>query len=324
MARPASPDDVPQGVHPLRELLVPQRRERILSARIHADSEYPGTPAMRKRLMPRGEWRGEGEDAVSLHRLRQRHASMGGTVSGVQRVEHAGGGAGGPRPRPGAKVSVPGSVGSARPVASVTWRARRVSAGRPGWASSISCWAAGGTRIRRSGGWRAGDREIDDPAAGRRAAAGGREEGPSTSLGRSRRCRCACARIGWGRMRGGDGARRDGARRHPATRGGSEADVLLVDSIQTVYTPDLEGAPGNVGQVRECAARLQRFAKESGTAVFLVGSCHQGRRDRRSEDARAHRRHGALLRGCRDRSTTACCAPPRTASVESTRSASSR
>src|SRR6185295_17203519 len=47
--------------------------------------------------------------------------------------------------------------------------------------------------------------------------------------------------------------------------------VLLIDSIQTVYTPELEGAPGNVGQVRECAARLQRFAKQTGTAVFLVG-----------------------------------------------------
>ena len=47
--------------------------------------------------------------------------------------------------------------------------------------------------------------------------------------------------------------------------------VLIVDSIQTVYTSDLEGAPGNVGQVRECAARLMRFAKESETAVFVVG-----------------------------------------------------
>jgi DNA repair protein RadA/Sms len=53
-------------------------------------------------------------------------------------------------------------------------------------------------------------------------------------------------------------------------------DALLVDSIQTVYTPDLEGAPGNVGQVRECAARLQRFAKQTGTAVFLVGHVTKG------------------------------------------------
>jgi len=49
------------------------------------------------------------------------------------------------------------------------------------------------------------------------------------------------------------------------------ARVLFLDSIQTSYTEALEGAPGNVGQVRECAARLMRFAKESGPAVLLVG-----------------------------------------------------
>jgi DNA repair protein RadA/Sms len=52
--------------------------------------------------------------------------------------------------------------------------------------------------------------------------------------------------------------------------------ALIVDSIQTVYTAGIEGAPGNVGQVRECAARLQRYAKESGTAVFLVGHVTRG------------------------------------------------
>jgi DNA repair protein RadA/Sms len=56
----------------------------------------------------------------------------------------------------------------------------------------------------------------------------------------------------------------------------SAPKVLLVDSIQTVHTSDLEGAPGNVGQVRECAARLQRFAKQSGTAVLLVGHVTKG------------------------------------------------
>jgi DNA repair protein RadA/Sms len=52
--------------------------------------------------------------------------------------------------------------------------------------------------------------------------------------------------------------------------------ALIVDSIQTVFTTDLEGAPGNVGQVRECAARLMRFAKESGTTVFVVGHVTKG------------------------------------------------
>jgi DNA repair protein RadA/Sms len=49
------------------------------------------------------------------------------------------------------------------------------------------------------------------------------------------------------------------------------ARVVIVDSIQTTYTDDLEGAPGNVGQVRECAARLMRFSKETNTATLLVG-----------------------------------------------------
>jgi DNA repair protein RadA/Sms len=48
-------------------------------------------------------------------------------------------------------------------------------------------------------------------------------------------------------------------------------EVLIVDSIQTLYADDLDGAPGQPGQLKECAARLQRYAKDSGTAVFLVG-----------------------------------------------------
>ena len=58
--------------------------------------------------------------------------------------------------------------------------------------------------------------------------------------------------------------------------GKAEPQALVVDSIQTTYTAELDGAPGNVSQVRECAARLQRFAKDSGTAVFLVGHVTKG------------------------------------------------
>ena len=61
-----------------------------------------------------------------------------------------------------------------------------------------------------------------------------------------------------------------------ATAASMEPAVMVVDSIQTIFTADLEGAPGNVGQVRECAARLMRFAKESGTAVFVVGHVTKG------------------------------------------------
>jgi DNA repair protein RadA/Sms len=47
--------------------------------------------------------------------------------------------------------------------------------------------------------------------------------------------------------------------------------VLVVDSVQTVYTELLQSAPGSVAQVRESAAQLVRYAKQSGTALFLVG-----------------------------------------------------
>jgi len=61
-----------------------------------------------------------------------------------------------------------------------------------------------------------------------------------------------------------------------ASAAAAGAQVVVVDSIQTTYTEELEGAPGNVGQVRECAARLMRFAKESGAAVLLVGHVTRG------------------------------------------------
>ncbi|WP_287598832.1 DNA repair protein RadA [Thermomonas sp.] len=47
--------------------------------------------------------------------------------------------------------------------------------------------------------------------------------------------------------------------------------LLIADSIQTLWTDTLTAAPGSVSQVRESAARLVRYAKETGTAVFLVG-----------------------------------------------------
>ena len=47
--------------------------------------------------------------------------------------------------------------------------------------------------------------------------------------------------------------------------------VIVLDSIQTVYIPDLGGAPGNFSQVRECASRMVLHAKATGRAVLLVG-----------------------------------------------------
>lgn len=47
--------------------------------------------------------------------------------------------------------------------------------------------------------------------------------------------------------------------------------AVVIDSIQTTHTEDLTSASGNVSQVRECASRFQRWAKQQGVPVFLVG-----------------------------------------------------
>ncbi len=48
-------------------------------------------------------------------------------------------------------------------------------------------------------------------------------------------------------------------------------DIMVIDSIQTMYTEMLNSAPGAVAQVRESAARLVRYAKQTGCSIFLVG-----------------------------------------------------
>lgn len=48
-------------------------------------------------------------------------------------------------------------------------------------------------------------------------------------------------------------------------------EVCVVDSVQTLHSTDLSGAPGSVGQVREVAGEIMRVAKQAGTAVLLVG-----------------------------------------------------
>lgn len=50
-----------------------------------------------------------------------------------------------------------------------------------------------------------------------------------------------------------------------------QPEIVVIDSIQTLYSEALTSAPGSVGQVRECAAQLTRFAKQNGTAIIMVG-----------------------------------------------------
>ncbi|CAN5310838.1 DNA repair protein RadA [soil metagenome] len=53
-------------------------------------------------------------------------------------------------------------------------------------------------------------------------------------------------------------------------------EILICDSIQTIYDPALSSAPGSVSQVRAAAAAFQRFCKAKGTAVFLIGHVTKG------------------------------------------------
>ncbi len=50
-----------------------------------------------------------------------------------------------------------------------------------------------------------------------------------------------------------------------------QAQVVVIDSIQTMYSDALSSAPGSVAQVRECAAQLTRVAKQAGTTMIMVG-----------------------------------------------------
>jgi DNA repair protein RadA/Sms len=50
-----------------------------------------------------------------------------------------------------------------------------------------------------------------------------------------------------------------------------QPEVVIVDSIQTLFSGQLESTPGSIGQVRQCAAELMKFAKETNTPVFLIG-----------------------------------------------------
>lgn len=50
-----------------------------------------------------------------------------------------------------------------------------------------------------------------------------------------------------------------------------QADVVVIDSIQTLYSSLIESSAGSISQIRECAGQLMRFAKETNTPVFLIG-----------------------------------------------------
>ncbi len=53
--------------------------------------------------------------------------------------------------------------------------------------------------------------------------------------------------------------------------GETSPEILIIDSIQTLYSPELNSAPGSVGQVKDCTMTLMQLAKGSGVTVFVIG-----------------------------------------------------
>lgn len=51
----------------------------------------------------------------------------------------------------------------------------------------------------------------------------------------------------------------------------TQPELVIIDSIQTISTETLDSSPGSIGQIRECASSILRFAKESHTSVILIG-----------------------------------------------------
>jgi DNA repair protein RadA/Sms len=52
---------------------------------------------------------------------------------------------------------------------------------------------------------------------------------------------------------------------------GVQPGLLIIDSIQTLYSSQIESPPGSISQVRECTAQLLRYAKQTGVPVFIIG-----------------------------------------------------
>ena len=64
--------------------------------------------------------------------------------------------------------------------------------------------------------------------------------------------------------------------------------LVIVDSIQTLQTPFIDSSPGSVSQIRECAAELQRFAKETNTPVILDRAYYQRWKHCRAKNSGTH------------------------------------
>ena len=142
-------------------------------------------------------------------------------------------------------------------------------------------------------------RQVDAAAAGRRRARRARRRAPPTSPARRRSTRSGCAPSGSASptRRCGSPRRAACATSSPRSTRRAAPDLVVIDSIQTMYLDTLDSAPGTVSQVRGAAQELIGLAKRRGIVVVLVGHVTKEGADRRPARARAHGRHRALFRG---------------------------
>ncbi len=90
---------------------------------------------------------------------------------------------------------------------------------------------------------------------------------------------------------------------------GEPPRLVIIDSIQTMWTEAVEAAPGTVTQVRGSAQTLIRYAKTSGAAVILVGHVTKDGQIAGPRRRRAHGRCRRIVRGRRRAIISASCAP---------------
>ena len=74
-------------------------------------------------------------------------------------------------------------------------------------------------------------------------------------------------------------------------------DIVIIDSIQTISTETLESSPGSIAQVRECSASILRFAKETHTAVILIGHINKEGKHSRPQRTGTYRGYRTPVRG---------------------------
>jgi hypothetical protein len=251
---------------------------------------------------------------------------LAGPVPRVPGVEHAGRGAEGPSAAAAGRAPAAAAAPEPAPAAARRSGCARSGRGRPLVVGARRVRLRPGRRDRpRLGGAdrrRAGHRQVHDPAPG-----GGRLEARATHPLRLRRGVGAAGAAARRPARRGDGGGHPSCPRpswrHPGARRRVSAPTCSWSTPSRPSTPGPRRRARQRGPGARVRGRLQRYAKETGTCGLPGGARDQGRRDRRPQDAGAHRGHGALLRGGGPASTTGCCARPRTASEPWTRSASS-